>query len=78
MTSDEPRGRPPWRLDDQEDRFVIKDADGRPLYFIPFYRKGVPVPNPMDLMSWDEALKLARAMRELPELRKLKREKPPE
>lgn len=67
---DKPRGRLPWELEDQENCFVIKDADGRPLYSIYFYRKEAPVPNPTDLMSWDEALRLARAMRELPELRK--------
>lgn len=71
---DKPRGRLPWEIEERDNCFVINDADGRPLYSIYFYRsKEAPVPNPQDRMSWDEALKLARAMRELPELRKLKR-----
>ena len=71
--TDKPRGRLPWELEEQEDCFVIQDADGRPLYSIYFYRKEPPVPNPLDRMSRDEALRLARAMRGLPELRKRKR-----
>lgn len=72
--TDTPRGRLPWQLEERQDNFVIKDADGRPLYSIDFYRREPPVPNPLDLMSWDEALRLARALLELPELRKLRRD----
>jgi hypothetical protein len=71
--TDKPRGRLPLELEERENCFVINDADGRPLYSIYFYRREPPVPNPLDRMSWDEALRLARAMCELPELRKLKR-----
>lgn len=74
--TDKPRGRLPWELEEQGHRFVIRDADGLPLYSIYFYKgKEPPVPNPLKLMSWDEALRLSRAMRELPALRKLKRER---
>lgn len=76
--SDRPRGRTPWEIEQREDCFVILDADRRPLYSIFFYKGDEPpVPNPLDRMSWDEALRLARAILELPELRKLKRRTEP-
>jgi hypothetical protein len=49
--TDKPRGRLLWELAEHEDCFVIKDADGRPLYSIFFYRREPPVPNPLDRMS---------------------------
>jgi hypothetical protein len=73
MDDDRPRGRPPWQLAELEDRFEIRDADNRPLMSIRFYRKARPEPNTLDLMSWDEALKVAQAAMKLPEL--LRREK---
>jgi hypothetical protein len=70
---DTPRGRVPWQISKEEDCLVIQDADGRPLYSIKFYQRDPPVPNPLDRMSWDEALKLARALLELPKLRDMRR-----
>jgi hypothetical protein len=74
MADEKPRGRRPWELEERENCFCIKDADNLPLYSIFFYKgKEAPVPNPLHLMSWDAALVLARAMRELPELREMRR-----
>jgi hypothetical protein len=71
--TDTPRGRPPWEIEQREDCFVILDADRRPLYSIFFYKRDPPVPNPLDRMSWDEALRLTRALLELPGLRDMRR-----
>jgi hypothetical protein len=71
--TDKPRGRLPREMAEHESCFVFKDEDRRPLYSIFFYRRDPPLPNPLDRMSRDETLRHARAMRELPELRKLKR-----
>ena len=66
------RGRLPWAIVEHEECFVILDADGRSLYQIPF-RRDLNKPDPLDRMSWDEALKVARPLLRLPELLKLEK-----
>lgn len=73
MDADKPRGRTPWQLAELEDCYEVRDADGRPLLSVHFYRRQRPSPNTLDRMSREEALKIVQAVLKLPEL--LRREK---
>lgn len=72
---DKPRGRPPWTVADKTGHLEIRDADNRPLFQINYWDRVKPQPNPLDLMSKDEASKIARAMLKMPRLLKAERER---
>jgi len=62
---------PPWRVEEQAARFVVRDANGQPLGY--FYFRGgagtlIRTPISRQLLSKDEARRIATNFAKLPKL----------